>query len=874
LELLHDARRFILYHKQTIETSPLQTYASALIFSPTNSLIRRLFQKEEPDWFEILPPVTDEWSLSLQTLEGHSDKVRSVAFSHDSTLLASASTDRTVKIWDASSGACRATLEGHSGSVTSVAFSHDSTLVASGSEDGTIRIWDASSGMCCAMLEGHSGMVSSVAFSHDSTLLASASHEERTKSASLTEEPPVRIWDVASRTCRTTFEGHGGYITPRPRTMTITQHGLAPRVTTFWDPVDFILPGGEGVTNAYSVPVKRVTYHVMSVAFSHDSKLLASASWEWWDRTIQIWDASSGACHATLEGHSSYVNSVTFSHDSRLLASASDDCKVKIWDASSGTCLATIEGHMKPVMSVAFSHDSTLVVSASKDFMVRTWDASSGTCCATLEGHSDSVTSVAFSQGSKLLASASEDGTIRIWDASSGVSHLTLEDHSDRLWFGLWLHAVRIWDASSDARRMTLELRGDTFLLWLGLCSWSQWSRTVRLWNAGSGGCRVPLEGCSFWLWLWLWLWWDRTVRTWLANSGPVRPTLMGRHSSSVTAVAFSHDSTLLASASDDGTIRIWGTDSGVCHAKLGGHWGSVTSVTFSRDSTLLASAGRDGTVRIWDAVHGERRATIQVHAHGYNKTVCSVSFSNNSKLLASASEDHTVRIWNVTSGACRRILKGCFPNESYAMRIDGSKVKWTPESNPEGHSGAVYSTAFSRDSSLLVSASEDRTVKIWDVSSGTCCATLAGHSDPVISVAFSHDSTLIASASHDRTVRIWDTISGECRQTVNVESLLYNISFDITGWYLHTDVGLLALDVSQASNTALDKAGRQNLQHRGAGLNSNGEWISFKSKPLVRLPSEYRPNRSTVSGSTISIGVGSGMVWVCKLQAPDIEQC
>jgi WD40 repeat protein len=117
--LVQDARRFIMYHKGAIKGYPLQTYASALLFSPTGSLIRQLFQHEEPKGVRVRPTMSDDWSACLQTLEGHSGFVYSVAFSHDSTRLASASGDNTVKIWDASSGACLQTLEGHSGRVSS-----------------------------------------------------------------------------------------------------------------------------------------------------------------------------------------------------------------------------------------------------------------------------------------------------------------------------------------------------------------------------------------------------------------------------------------------------------------------------------------------------------------------------------------------------------------------------------------------------------------------------------------------------------------------------------------------------------------------------------------------------------------------------------
>ncbi|KAH5991557.1 hypothetical protein HBI83_257770 [Parastagonospora nodorum] len=238
-EVVYDARRLIMYHKEAIENYPLQAYASALLFSPADSLTRRLFQREEPGGVAVKPAMGNGWSACLQTLEGHSSDVSSVAFSHDSTRLASASGDSTVKIWDASSGACLQTLEGYSSEVSSVAFSHDSTRLASASSDSTVKIWDASSGACLQTLEGHSSWVSSVAFSHDSTRLASASGDST-----------VKIWDASSGACLQTLEGHSSYVS--------------------------------------------------SVAFSHDSTRLASASS---DSTVKIWDASSGACLQTLEGH-------------------------------------------------------------------------------------------------------------------------------------------------------------------------------------------------------------------------------------------------------------------------------------------------------------------------------------------------------------------------------------------------------------------------------------------------------------------------------------------------------------------------------------------------------------------------------------------
>ena len=276
---------------------------------------------------------------------------------------------------------------------------------------------------------------------------------------------------------------------------------------------------------------------VWSVAWSPDNRRIASASG---DRTVQVWDATSGGDLYTYTGHADSVYAVVWSPDGGRIASASYDKTVQVWDAAGGNP-STYSGHSSWVWSVAWSPDSKRIASAGGDKTVQVWEAASGRSLYKYSGHTGSVFAVAWSPDSRYLASAGADGTVRVLNAANGKLLYIYQPYpSPVMWSIAWSpDSMRIASASSDQTVQVWDaISGDHLFIYYGQ------SDAVYTVAWSPNGRRIASAGE------------DRTVQVWDAADGG-NPVIYTGHSNAVRAVAWSRNGRLMATGSMDKTVQV-----------------------------------------------------------------------------------------------------------------------------------------------------------------------------------------------------------------------------------------------------------------------------------------------------------------------------
>ncbi|KAG8532992.1 uncharacterized protein KY384_001774 [Bacidia gigantensis] len=559
--LIQDYDRFLTRHYQTIKLWPLQIYSSALLFSPHESAVRKNNHSKIPRWLKTLPMVDEQWDSLLRTITGHSRGVSALSFSHDGKTIASGSYDRSLKIWNSANGALQENFRGSTDSqespaILTVAYSRDGKWLAYGNDSGIITICDCEAGYTKKIFAGHAGKVQSVEFSRDSNRLLSSGSDD-----------VIKVWNVTS----------------------------------------FVLI------------VQIISTGLTAVAFSLDGWQIASGGCR---DEIKLWNSITGECERTMMGDVGYATAIAYSPRYGSFASASgyDPGLITLWDHTAGTPVKTFVAHPKYVASLVFSSDGRMIASGSGDNMIKLWDSITGHVLAIFSGHTMSVNSLTFSPNDEQLASGSRDETIRLWDCGSGRMTLNtptnIDGSIDSLAFApngrsilsvSRSGALRLWDntetnfkqsptksvesqsTSSSTGCVTFSFDGKLF----ASASLKQVEFDIdkpesfkRKSNPMAGRILITIV--------------DAALGTFVRN-------IQTDHEDFITQLAFSPDGNWIASTAMDMTMKIWNSVTGKLQKTLTvkgpAHF---TAMKFSPDGLMIATASTankftDNILTLWN---------------------------------------------------------------------------------------------------------------------------------------------------------------------------------------------------------------------------------------------------------------------------------
>jgi WD40 repeat protein len=620
-------------------------------------------------------------------LDGHKGRVFGISFSPDGKRLASASDDRTVRLWDVRAGKEVAALRIPSGFVSGVHFSPDGSRLVSGTS--LVRLWDATTGDLRWEATSNGNAMCPI-WSPDGRFLAACGADGL-----------MRVWDAAtghevfSKPCST--ERRLVAFSPDSRHVAAAQK-------------DYFIQIWEVATGNRTVELRGHRHTCSAMSYSSDGQRIATGS-IFPENEVRLWNAGTGEVIEVGKGHVNEVTALRFSSDGYILASGSMDQTIRLWDGTNGRPRAALEGHTGSVNALAFGPDGTRLVSASADQTLRLWHPADGRLLGVLCGHTSGVNAVAFAPRGGLIASSSDDGTVRIWDPALVARNGVLRGHTSFVYdvafnpagtevaSAAWDHTVRVWDLATGRERAVLT-HTDAVLPAL---AYSPDGRKIA----------VVVREQGIWLWD---LATRKPTRLWTGFAG----TKWGD-----VRLAFHPQGTLLAWGSMEGPVRLWDLAKGRGAAVLPGSPSGTRDVAFRPDGHQLAAASPDGTVRLWDIASRRQQAVL----HGSPDTH-RIVYSADGRLLAAGAGDKTVRIWAVATGKEVGVVVLGSTVYSVAFKPDGTRLACGCKDNTirlldvdrlqevaelRGHRAYVHAVQLSSDGTRLASASGDFTVRIWD---------------------------------------------------------------------------------------------------------------------------------------------------------------
>ncbi|KAG0366973.1 hypothetical protein BGX24_003463, partial [Mortierella sp. AD032] len=733
----------------------------------------------------------------IRTLEGHENAISKVLFSPNEIHIASSSFDKTVRIWSAKKGDCETTLRGHSESVIGVAYSPCGNRLVSSSEDGTIRMWNPRSGSAGPVFRGHTDHVVSVAYSPDGKQFASCGRDME-----------LRLWDCRAatkgavmfgRTNGASSEmypystvkryGNDGYKTIHPtllrRWVDVVFDSFPDRVTNVTVSPDgtLVASASRNVVNVRSKATQRQlkghTKSVNCIVFSPDPQLIASGSS---DKTTRVWNAHSGALVIVLEGHKGVVTSIAFSSAGHQIVTGSKDGTVRLWNLATGEALNIFGSKAgADILSVAFSSNGKWIASGGEDGDVRIWDAVDYKGTPHVNDHGGVINCIIFSPDNIHIASGSDDGTIIIWNMDTkNTEHIIRHDGAvkclaysptgDNIASGGDDQYVRIWNAETGVIDSTLDHRNDVLSLcysadgtrlWTGSANYKAyaWSKVPVLRRTDIASNAEFSENCQEVVWSPG----GKDVQLWNMDSGALKSVLKG-HTKDIESVSFSLFYNIIATASRDGMVKLWDSQTGECLANLKSHAGEAAKIMFSPNGLQIATCG-GMKVRLWNLSITKSESPSEVGEQ------CTPPQPGRSS--SKASDQSKQQTYNLSIVATELFSYDFNAATSPVFSPDGKEVsagtaddvvlRYATHSGEalaplSGHAGIVTCIDYSLLGDMIATGGEDRIARIWSREKGELKLELNGHRNRITCIAFSPCSNYVATGSADKTICLWSS--------------------------------------------------------------------------------------------------------------------